>query len=237
MKVIVNGDDLGYTMGINEGMVIGGERGILRSTTAIMNGAYIQEGAKMMKEHPEIGVGLHLNLTLGRPLTECPSLTDPQTGLFYAGRTEVWKHNPDYTEIEKEWNAQMEEFIHVFEKLPDHIDSHHSVHDATPQALAISKQLAQKYNLPMRRYNSFQYVPDMFAKNSADDLIAIFKKYEGTDIEIMAHNAVVDLDLYRWSSYSFPRVQELDILCSEEMKNYVQEHNIEITNYSEAFHD
>ena len=89
----------------------------------------------------------------------------------------------------------------------------------------------------MRRYNSFQYVPDMFAKNSADDLIAIFKKYEGTDIEIMAHNAVVDLDLYRWSSYSFPRVQELDILCSEEMKNYVQEHNIEITNYSEAFHD
>lgn len=234
MRVIVNGDDLGYTMGINEGMVIACKKGILRSTTAIMNGVYIKEGAAMMKEHPEIGVGLHLNLTLGKPLTECPSLTNPETGLFYAGRTEVWKHDPDYAEIEREWNAQMEAFQNVFGKLPDHIDSHHSVHDATPEALKISKNLAEKYHLPMRRYNTFQYVPDMFAKTKPEELIAIFKKYNGKDIEIMAHNAIVDLDLYRWSSYSFPRLQELDILCSDEVKAYIEENNIEITNYSEV---
>ena len=234
MRVIVNGDDLGYTMGINEGMVIASERGILRSTTAIMNGAYIREGAEMMKEHPEIGVGLHLNLTLGKPLTDCPSLTNPDTGLFYAGRTEVWKHNPDYGEIEREWNAQMEVFQENFGRLPDHIDSHHSVHDATKEALEISSRLADQYHLPMRRYNTFQYVPDMFAKTKPEELIAVLEKYQGKDIEIMAHNAVVDLDLYRWSSYSFPRVQELDLLCSEEVKKYIAENNIEITNYSEV---
>ena len=69
MRVIINGDDLGYTMGINEGMVLASQKGILRSTTAVMNGAYINEGAEMLREHPEIGVGLHLNLTLGKPLT------------------------------------------------------------------------------------------------------------------------------------------------------------------------
>lgn len=234
MRVIVNGDDLGYTMGINQGMVIAAERGILRSTTAIMNGAYIREGAEMMREHPEIGVGLHLNLTLGKPLTDCPSLTDPSTGLFYAGRKEVWKHNPEYCEIEREWNAQMEAFQEVFDRLPDHIDSHHSVHDATEEAFEISSHLAERYHLPMRRYNSFQYVPDMFAKTKPEELVAILEKYRGKDIEIMAHNAVVDLDLYRWSSYSFPRVQELDILCSEKVKNYICENHIEITNYSEV---
>ena len=234
MRIIVNGDDLGYTMGINEGMVIASERGILRSTTAIMNGAYIKEGAAMMKEHPKIGVGLHLNLTLGKPLTNCPSLTNPDTGLFYAGRTDVWKHDPDYGEIEREWNAQMDAFKEVFGRLPDHIDSHHSVHDATGDALKISLSLAEKYHLPMRRYNTFQYVPDMFAKTKPEELIAILEKYKGKDIEIMAHNAVVDLDLYRWSSYSFPRIQELDILCSEEVKEYIAENHIEITNYSEV---
>ena len=234
MRVIINGDDLGYTMGINEGMVLASQKGILRSTTAVMNGAYINEGAEMMREHPEIGVGLHLNLTLGKPLTCCPSLTDPTTGLFYAGRTEVWKHNPDYVEIEREWNAQMEAFVDVFGRYPDHIDSHHSVHDATPQALEISMHLAQKSDIPMRRYNSFQYVPDMFGRTQPQELIAILEKYEGQDIEIMAHNAIVDLDLYRWSSYSFGRVRELDILCSDEVKQYVKDHDIEITNYSEV---
>ena len=156
MKVIVNGDDLGYTSGINQGMVIGATRGILRSTTAIMNGAYIKEGVEMMKEHPEIGVGLHLNLTLGKPLTHSPSLTDPSTGLFYSGRSEVWKHNPDYKEIEAEWNAQFEAFVSAFNKLPDHIDSHHSVHDATPEAFEISSKIANQYHLPMRRYNQFK---------------------------------------------------------------------------------
>ena len=86
----------------------------------------------------------------------------------------------------------------------------------------------------MRRYNTFQYVPDMFAKTKPEELIAVLEKYQGKDIEIMAHNAVVDLDLYRWSSYSFPRVQELDLLCSEEVKKYIAENNIEITNYSEV---
>ena len=235
MKVIVNGDDLGYTSGINQGMVIGATRGILRSTTAIMNGAYIKEGVEMMKEHPEIGVGLHLNLTLGKPLTHSPSLTDPSTGLIYSGRSEVWKHNPDYKEIEAEWNAQFEAFVSAFNKLPDHIDSHHSVHDATPEAFEISSKIANQYHLPMRRYNQFKYVPDMFAKNKPEELIEILKKYDGQDIEIMAHNAIVDLDLYRWSSYNFPRIQELDILCSEEVKKYIKENQIEITNYSEAF--
>lgn len=235
MKVIVNGDDLGYTMGVTEGIIEGCRRGILRSATALMNSAYIREAADLVQDVPDLDIGLHLNLTLGKPLTDCPSLTDPETGLFYKGRTEVWKHNPDYGEIEREWNAQLECFQEVFHKMPDHLDSHHSVHDATPQALEISEKIAEEHHLPMRRYNHFRYVPGMFGISKPGQMIAILKKYDGEDIEIMAHCAFVDLDLYLWSSYSLGRIGELAVLCDPQVLAYVKEHGIEITSYRREY--
>ena len=128
----------------------------------------------MMKENPGIGVGLHLNLTSGKPLTNCPLLTNPETGLFYKGRVERLKNHPVMRKVENEWNAQMNKYIELLGELPDHIDSHHYV-----------------------------------------------------------HVGIVDLDLYRWSSYNIQRIKELDILCSGTVKQYIEEHHIELTNYSE----
>lgn len=56
----------------------------------------------MMKENPGIGVGLHLNLTSGKPLTNCPLLTNPETGLFYKGRVEMLKNHPVMRKVENE---------------------------------------------------------------------------------------------------------------------------------------
>lgn len=231
MKLIVNGDDLGYTRGVTEGIIEGYHRGILRSTTALMSSDYIEESAELVKDCTDLGIGVHLNLTLEHPLTSCPSLRDPKTGEFYHGRTEVWKHDPDYGEIYQEWKAQIEKFIEEFEKLPTHLDSHHSVHDATPEALAVAKRLSEEYHLPLRRYNHYQFIPDFFGSTEPQQLINILAKYQGQDIEIMAHPAFADLDLYRKSSLCFPRVQELDVLCRSEVLTYISEHHIQLTHY------
>lgn len=235
MRVIVNGDDLGYTMGVTRGILAGYKEGILRSTTALMNAKYIEESAELAKECPDLGVGLHLNLSLGAPLTEAKTLRDPSTGLFYKGRGEIWKHNPSFEEVGQEWEAQLQKFKEVFGCMPDHLDSHHSVHDAVPQAKEISLRMSREYNLPLRRYNHFQYVPDFFGASKPEDLIHIFEKYGGKDIEIMAHPAFVDLDLYLWSSVSLSRIKELAVLCAPEVKSYVKDHHIEITNYRDAY--
>lgn len=233
MKIIVNCDDLGYTRGINEAIVIAYQQGILRSTTALVNGVYIQEAVTIMKENPGIGVGLHLNLTLGKPLTDCPSLTNPETGLFYKGRVEMLKHHPDPEEVKNEWNAQMDKFITLFGKLPDHIDSHHYVHDASPELLEAAKKLAEKYDLPLRNHNHYVFTNEFYDMSNPEEFIALAKKYEGQDVEMMVHVGIVDLDLYRWSSYNVQRIKELDILCSDTVKQYIEEHHIELTNYSE----
>jgi predicted glycoside hydrolase/deacetylase ChbG (UPF0249 family) len=231
MQIIVNGDDLGYTRGVTEGILEGYHKGILRSTTALMSAQYIEESAELTKDCEDLGIGVHLNLTLECPLTKNRTLTDPTTGEFYHGRTEIWKHDPDYDEIYAEWSAQIERFIQVFHKYPTHLDSHHGVHDATPQALQIAQQLSREYDLPLRRYSQFTYVPDFFGSSKPQQLIEILKKYKGQNIEIMAHPAFADLDLYRKSSVCFSRVQELDVLCSSEVMQYVKDNNIQLTHY------
>lgn len=70
-QVIINGDDFGYSPGVNQGIITAYSEGILTSTTALANclagnETLNQLSAKFKK--PPIGIGVHLNLTLGKPL-------------------------------------------------------------------------------------------------------------------------------------------------------------------------
>ena len=47
----------------------------------------------------------------------------------------------------------------------------------------------------------------------------------------MTHPGFCDLELYRASSYSTQRVHELDVLCSQEVLEYVEKHQIQLTHY------
>lgn len=231
MKLIVNGDDLGYTMGISYGIVEGYKKGILRSTTALCNSDYLVESKQLCDNYPGLGIGVHLTCTLGKSLTKNKTLTD-EKGNFFPGRTTIWSHDVDYDELYLEWKAQIEKYISVFGHLPTHLDSHHSVHDATPQALQVSQRLAKEYNLPMRRYSNYKFIGTFFGpKMTNADFIKVLQDNKDTDIEVMLHPAFVDLDLYTKSSYSLGRINELAIICSDEIKQYVKEHNIELGHY------
>lgn len=231
MKLVINGDDLGYTMGVNQGIIEGYKKGILRSTTALCNSDYLLEAKQMCDECPGLGVGVHLTCTLGKSLTQNKTLTD-ENGEFFPGRTTIWTKDVDYDELYREWKAQIERYIEVFGHLPTHLDSHHSVHDATPKSLAVAKRLAAEYGLEMRRYGPYKFVNEFFGPTATkENLLAILEKYKDEDIEIMLHPAFCELELYQKSSYSLGRVVELSVVCDEEVKKYIDEHNIELVHY------
>lgn len=231
MKLVINGDDLGYTMGNTYGILEAYHKGILRSTTALANSKYLERAAELCKDCPDLGVGVHLTLTLGVPLTENKTLHD-SNGSFYAGRSAIWSKNPDYDEIYTEWKAQIERFIKVFGRMPSHLDSHHAVHDATPEALRVSQKLAGEYGLEMRRYSRFKYVSGFYGPTATrENMIQILKDHEHDDIEVMVHPGWCDLELYRSSSYSQNRVVELDVLCSDEVMQYINDHHIQLVHY------
>ena len=68
-------------------------------------------------------------------------------------------------------------------------------------------------------------------KISVEGLIDILEKYKNKNIEIMTHPGNCDLELYEKSSYSLNRVVELSILCHQDIKDYIKENKIVVTNY------
>lgn len=230
MKLVINGDDLGYTKANTLGIIEAYERGILRSTTALANSRYLEWAAERTRECDGLGIGVHLTLTLGRPLTSGKSFA-AESGEFLGARA-IREAELDMNEVYAEWKAQVERFIEVFGRKPTHLDSHHGVHDFNEKQLAVAKKVADEYGLELRRYGRFAYVAGFWNETAtAETLIQIMEEHAGEDIEIMTHPGFCDLELYRASSYSWQRVREVDALCDKRVLAYVQEHQVELCHY------
>lgn len=233
MKLVINADDFGYTKSVSDGILYGYQHGIIRSTTALCNMEGIEYAAQLAKQAPDLGIGVHLTLTLGNSLTHGKTITED--GIKFKGRKAFYEsiNDLDMEEVYLEFDAQIQRFIEVFERMPDHIDSHHSIHDGNEALLSVSKRISEQYHVPMRRYSKFTYISGFFKETATiDTLFAIFEKHQDTEaIELMCHPGFCDLQLYQTSSYHIDRVKELDVLCSKEVQAYIDEHGIEVTNY------
>lgn len=76
-KWIINADDFGYSKGVNYGIIEAHQQGIVTSATLMANMPGATHAAALAKDKPNLGVGVHLVLTIGKPLTEdVPSLID-----------------------------------------------------------------------------------------------------------------------------------------------------------------
>lgn len=232
MQVVVNGDDLGYTKANSLGIIRAFHDGILRSTTALVNAPHIEFARDAAADLDGLGVGIHLTLTLGAPLTNGVTIARNHSAFFNIKELCARKDKLNPTEVHREFKAQIERFIELFGRKPTHLDSHHAVHDITPDVLAVSRHLAEEYGLEMRRHGRFTYVGGFMAERAtAETLIALMEEHAGEDIEIMCHPGYCDLELYRKSSYNLDRVRELDALCNPMVLAYVHEHGIKLAHY------
>jgi chitin disaccharide deacetylase len=122
IRLIVKGDDMGAAHGINVGTIKAFKDGILRTTNVIVAGPWFLEAAKMLRENPDLDVGVHLALTSEwdyvkwRPLTYAPSIVDadgyflpavvPRPG--YPPGTSLKDAPWKIDEIERELRAQLD---------------------------------------------------------------------------------------------------------------------------------
>lgn len=58
--LIVNADDLGLTAAVNEGVFAAHERGIVTSTSLMVDRPAAEGAVEVLAEHPDLAVGLHL---------------------------------------------------------------------------------------------------------------------------------------------------------------------------------
>lgn len=129
--VVINADDFGFAPGVNRGIVEAHEAGTLSSASMMVNTPAFHEAAALARERtPSLGVGLHLNLLTGRPLSVAPTLADPRTGEFHALAALAQRAlfgRIDRADIRRECEAQLAaltaEGIHI-----THLDSHRHTH-------------------------------------------------------------------------------------------------------------
>ena len=146
-KVIFNSDDFGYSYGVNYGIVDAYQRGILTSTTLMANMPGFEHAVKLKKELPNLGVGVHLTLTCGKPLLKnVDSLMEGDRFKHLSYYKQPFEVDGD--QLYQEWNTQIQK-VYRAGIIPTHLDSHHHTHTfGMNQEVVVA--LAKKYDLPVR---------------------------------------------------------------------------------------
>ncbi len=160
IRLLVRADDMGFSHAANIACIESYQNGIVRTVEVLVPGPWFEEAVHLLKNYPDLDVGIHLALTSEwnyikwRPITYCPSITNSD-GYFYPM---IWK-NPLFSkgnslqesdwkldEIEKEFRAQIELGK---KKIPwaTHITAHMGCMFLSEDITALTKRLAKEYGL------------------------------------------------------------------------------------------
>lgn len=253
-QLIVNADDYGHTPGVAEGIRRAHLEGIVTSTSAMMNRPFIdKELPKLIEQCPRMGIGVHLVMTSGKPLLPSASLPSLMS-LSPDGQT--FNHDPlsriesiNPEEVRAEWHAQINKFIRIAGRAPDHLDAHHHAMCFSKKILAVFLELAKEYECSVRRPNESAWLeanpiareicmPDRLdtrfydegvskqtLEQMADDIT------EGTT-EWMCHPAIVDDEIMKTSVYNTCRGKELSQLTQPEIRERIDRNDIKLVSFA-----
>jgi predicted glycoside hydrolase/deacetylase ChbG (UPF0249 family) len=210
--LIVNGDDFGASPGINRGIVEAHRRGILTSTSLMVDMPASAEAARLSRDLPRLSVGLHVDL---------------------AGRAD-----PD--DCRAELHRQFRSFQELTSHLPTHLDSHHNRH-RNPRLLPSFLALARQCRLPLRDHSPVRYFPAFYGQwdgvthleqVSVGSLVRMLETQipEGCT-ELSCHPGYVDPGFP--SGYAAEREAELRTLCDPTLPEVLARQQIRLINFGD----
>jgi predicted glycoside hydrolase/deacetylase ChbG (UPF0249 family) len=160
-RLIVRGDDMGYSHSGNLALLKCFKEGFQTSIEIIVPSPWFPEAVKMLQENPGADIGIHLALTSEwdnvkwRPVSDCPSLRD-EDGYFYPmvranknyPNRAIMENKWKIEDVEKELRAQIEMAL---KKLPtiSHISSHMGCTGISEEVRALTRRLAKEYKIPI----------------------------------------------------------------------------------------
>lgn len=244
MRLIINADDFGFSRGTNYGIIDAHRNGVVRSTSIMAGMPGFNHAVELLKECPKLGCGVHLTLSAYKPILGSHKTIVDKDGFFYRGI------NPDKNVERFSLDEIYNEFCAQIEKVKSrgieitHLDSHHHVH--TFEFLKpVIERLLEKYDFPIRgglRYKLNYDKIVLFEESFYDKSVCLetFKTLESKSnkydvLEIMSHPAYIDSFIMETSSYNIKRAEELKILTSNELKEFIDSIGIELCNYRDIF--
>ncbi|RRB17913.1 polysaccharide deacetylase family protein [Larkinella knui] len=158
-RLIVRGDDMGYSHSGNEALVKCYKEGIESSIEVIVPSPWFPEAVEMVNDIPGVDVGIHLALTSEwdnvkwRPVSACPSLRDAD-GYFYPmiypnknyPKRALVENDWKLDEVEQEFRAQIEMGLKKIPRI-SHISGHMGCTGMGDDVKALIQKLAKEYQL------------------------------------------------------------------------------------------
>ncbi len=224
--LIVNADDFNLTQGISRAVFCAHDRGIVNSTSVMINFPLSSYQISGLSKRPGLSVGLHLNVTSGSPKFK-------KASAYLSG-----KFDPHV--LFAEYESQIKKFQTVFKRKPDHLDTHHHIHASPKVALVLSK-ISRKYKIPARRSATLRSAAttDYFFGNLSPQkywthtsLLTILENLPQGTSEIMCHPGFVDSDLRSKSSFLKGRECERKLFSKRSWRLFLRRHGIQQVKFS-----
>ena len=206
-------DDFGASRGINRAVVELHQRGVLTSTSLMIDSAAAADAVELAAREADLGIGLHVTLTT----EDAAPLVDFNDRLRCAAELE----------------AQLERFQIALGRLPTHLDSHQNVH-RDPRLAPLFIELARGHRLPLREHSPARYLSSFYGQwdgeihpeqISVENLLRLLAKEVNEGItELSCHPGYIDPDFE--SVCHAEREMELKTLSDPRFPAYLREHAI-----------
>lgn len=227
--------------------------------------AYACRAVEEIKKYPHISIGIDFNLVSGRPASDptlIPSLVNTD-GCFIPSRIRRAEglNEINLKEAELELDQQMRNFIELTGQLPVYIMGHSW---SSPNLVQAGYTVARRYGVPaqldrngfesrlsLKRPKGSWYMfakPNPIPSSNSDtlnsqlktSLIEFLLKDKGSLLneEIMllrTHCGYCDAELFTLSAFNLVRIRDLEALCSPQIQQWIQDHQIELISMKQFF--
>ncbi len=261
--LIVNADDFGLSEAISKGILHASEQGIVTSTSVVVNGKYFREGINLLKNtRLDVGIHLSL-VGGEKPITGTIDGLVDENGFFFKGYKDVIPRIIANRYDRKALRDELFEQVRLLKdagREVTHIDSHQHLH-ILPGLGELVMEIARNFNirwvrLPRPGYwsvyglgmnvlskilchtlknNSLRYT-DYFegfecsGSMNEKTLTGILRNLKPGVTELLVHPGYDSSGDYDWA-YCWE--EELNALCSGNIKSLVKDEEIILNGFSE----
>ncbi len=152
---IINADDYGMALEINDAIERLLKLGCISSTSIMVNMPYVEHIARLLLEVPDIGVGVHLTLSQGKPLSpvhEISTLVD-KNGDFFSYSQLIKKSirgSISFKQCKLELRRQILRAKELTDYRIDHWNSHKGIHRFEP-LMSLFLSVCSEMKIPAMR--------------------------------------------------------------------------------------
>jgi predicted glycoside hydrolase/deacetylase ChbG (UPF0249 family) len=244
-RLLLRADDLGFCEGINYGIAKTVREGLIKTVGIMPNMPAAAHGISLL-EGEEVCFGQHTNICAGRPLT------DPALIPSIVGKNGEFKTSGEYRsakedfvvldEVILEIEAQYQRFVELTGQEPHYFEGHAVASINFFKGLEIVanrhglRYLAVSFDGSAIRFGSEKLYLHMESMKPDYEPLTALKEIDyhedGVDM-FVCHPGYLDAYILKKSSLTMPRPMEVEMLCSEEAKAWIEENDIQLVTYDE----